>query len=401
LIRSARQLLTLRGPRGTRRGPDLNELGIILDGALLIRDGVLEEVGPTRRVENLDRARGAVEISAAGRVVMPGFVDSHTHLVFPSHHGADAHDGARGVRALTAHRLEMRARNRLEAMARHGTTTVEIKTGCGLDESAESKLLRVIGAFKGGPLEVVPTFLLRLFPDFEEDRAEWVVQEFLPRIRKRRLARFADADWNPEAAGRDYFVRYLSAARSLGLGCKLHSERDRPGGAALAVEGLAASVDHLEHIATEEISLLAGSATVATLLPCASFHNGGRHAPGRALIDAGAAVALASNYNLCHTPTLNMQTVVALGHLSLGMSPAEAISAATINGAHALGCAARVGSLEPGKSADLLILQLSDYRDLAHQVGTNAVQMSMKRGELIYQEAEVAPRAVEDIRPVW
>jgi imidazolonepropionase len=399
LIRGARQLLTLRGPKGPRRGPELNELGIIADGALLIRDGVLIEVGPTRRVENLERARGAVEISAAGRVVMPGFVDSHTHLLYPLPSGPEGAEGARLVRAMTGQRLEVRARAWLEAMARHGTTTVEIKTGAGPDESAETKLLRVMAAFKRGALEVIPTFLLRLPPG--GDRAEWVLADLLPTIRKRRLARFADLAWDPAPALHECFGRYLELARSLGLGCKVHAAGECPGAVALAVERSAASVDHLERATPADIAILAGCPTVATLLPCASFHDGGPYAPARALVDAGAAVALASNYNPRHTPALNMQTAVALACRQMGLTPAEAISAATVNGAHAVNCAARTGSIEPGKSADLLILNISDYRELGRQVGANVVHMTMKRGECIYEEAEVAPRAVEDVRLAW
>jgi imidazolonepropionase len=140
---------------------------------------------------------------------------------------------------------------------------------------------------------------------------------------------------------------------------------------------------------------------MATLLPSASFHSNGRSAPARALIDAGVAVALATNFNPYHTPTLNMQTAVALASLRMGMTAAEAISAATINGAYALGCAARVGSLEFGKSADVLILSVSDYRELALRFGTNMVHMTMKRGKIIYKEGEVPPLPAEDLRPVW
>src|SRR5947209_98026 len=188
LIRGARQLLTMRELLpGPRRGLALNELSIIPDGALLIRDGVLQEVGSTRRVENLAQARDAVEINAAGRVVMPGFVDSHTHLVFPQGGPwTEEHDdAARVVRASTGQRLEAKSRAHLEAMARHGTTTVEAKTGCGPDESAESKLLRVLSALKDDPVEVIPSFLLRL-PTGRDgccsgDAAQWVIEELLPK----------------------------------------------------------------------------------------------------------------------------------------------------------------------------------------------------------------------------
>jgi imidazolonepropionase len=169
LIRGARQLLTLRGPKEARRGAMLDELGIIVDGSVLIRDGVLEEVGPTRRVENLALARGAREIDATGRVVMPGLIDSHTHLLYPFAAAGDEDDAesaSPNVQAVSGRRLELKARSHVDMMARHGTTTFEAKTGGGLDEAAESKFLRVMATLDGDPLDVVPTFLAR----FDESR---------------------------------------------------------------------------------------------------------------------------------------------------------------------------------------------------------------------------------------
>jgi imidazolonepropionase len=396
LIRGARQLLTMRGPKGPRRGLAQNELSIIPDGALLIRDGVLVEVGPSRRVENLAEARDAFEISAAGRVVMPGFVDSHTHLVFPLPGSAQAgNDATRAVHASTGQRLAVRVRAYLEAMARHGTTTVEAKTGCGADESAENKVLRVLSTFKDEPVEVIPSFLLRLPPDREQgrafhDAAVWVLDELLPKIRKRRLARFADVVWDGDPLHQEYFDRYLDVARGLGFGCKIHADQLNPRAAmAMAVEHGVVSIDHLEHATEDEAAMLGPAGIIATLLPCASF-NEDRHAPARALIDSGSAVALATNFNAHHTPTLSMQTATAVACLRMGMTVAEALSAATINGAYALGCGDRAGSLEPGKSADLLMLNIGDYRDLPNTLGTNVVHMTMKRGEMIYREGAVA-----------
>jgi imidazolonepropionase len=392
-------LLSLRGPKTPRRGPELGDLGIISDGAILIRDGVIEEVGPTRRLENLAGARGAAEINAAGRVVMPGFVDSHTHIISPMQSGTEGDAEARAVFAATTQRLEVRARARLEALTRHGATTVEVKTGVGPDESCELKLLRVLAAFKRGPLEVVPTFLLRVPP--ESENPEWILTDLLPKIRRRRLARFADLVWDANPSRQEFFGRYLSTARSLGFGCKVHACHDFPGAAAFAVEHRAATVDHVEDPTPAEANLLAGASTIATVLPGVPFHDGGRDASGRALVDAGVALAVASGYNARHRPALNMQTAVSLACMQKGLTAAEAISAGTINGAHALSCAERVGSLEPGKSADLLILDTSDYRDLANQVGLNLVYMTMKRGECIYEQAEVSPRPVEDVRLSW
>jgi imidazolonepropionase len=396
LIRGARQLLTLRGPKGPRRGADLNELGIIPDGALLVREGVLEEVGPSRRVENLTAARGALEINASGRVVMPGFVDSHTHLVYPPRgdRGGREEGAAAVLRTSSARLLEARLRPSLDAMARHGTTTVEAKTGCSTGEGCEIKLLRVLAALESGPVDVIPTFLMHLPRAVPDAEAARVMAELPPEIYRRGLARFADLYWENIPARQDSYARYLQRAGALGIPVKVHAEG--PGCAAavaLAIGHRAASIDHLEHIGLEQTELLGRVRTVATLLPAAALHKGGPIAPARALVEAGAAVALASNYNPHHTPVLNMQTVIALACLQMAMTPAEAISAATINGAHALGMAGRIGSLEPGKAADLVLLNLDDYREAGSHLGGNMVHLTIRKGRCIYREGAVHPPA--------
>jgi imidazolonepropionase len=367
---------------------------------MLIEDGVIEQVGPTRRVENLAAARDADEISAAGRVVMPGFVDSHTHMVFPPPGicGHDLEGAVRTVCSSTGHRIRWRTDSYLAAMARHGTTTVEAKTGCGPEESAELKLLRVLGALKDTPLHVVATFLFRL-PRSEEggsvrnrEAVDWVLGELLPKIRRRRFARFADVAWESDGALNETYSRFLTEASRMGFVCKVHAGHESTAEAiAAAVRHLAVSVDHLEHASAEEVKMLAESGTMATLLPLTSFP-GGRSAPARALIEAGIPVALASNFSPRHNPTMNMQTVVALARANLRMTTEEAIIGATINGAHALKRADRIGSLEAGKRADLLLLNTSDYRDVTHLFGTNIVHMTMRQGEVIYREGAVGTR---------
>jgi len=366
---------------------------------VLIRDGQIVEVGPTRRLENLAAARTAAEINAAGRVVLPGFVDCHTHLVFPPAGVPNDQDrAARVVRSSTARRLVFRARAYLEAMARHGTTTVEVKTGCGPDESAEAKVLRVLSSLRTNPVDVVPSFLFRLPASLNGSAgtaAEFVMTELLPKIRRRKVAQFADVAWDNDPNLAQYFDRFLSTAREMGFRCKIHADHQDPQRAIeTALRHRVVSIDHLEHATEAVAAALAGAGVIATLLPCAAFRHG-RAAPARALIDAGVAVALASNFNPHHTPTLNMQGVVTMACWRLGMSVAEALNAATYNGAHALGCADRVGSIEPGKSADLVLLNTSDYRDLAANIGTNLVHLTMKRGKVIYREGAVAPRAPE------
>jgi imidazolonepropionase len=383
---------------------------VIHDGSLLIDDGVLKEVGPSRRVENLSLARKAIEINAAGRVVMPGFVDSHTHLLFPLRGSEESSpaSGTQNIRTIAGSRLAVKARVHLEAMARHGTTTVEVKTGCGPDIVAEMKILRALKGLKQEPVDVIATFLLRLPPSSIGPAEHWNVletwigEELLPRLHRRRLARFADLFWQDQPGLMAAWSRYLEVVRRSGLGSKVHAEGASPSAAVmLAAEYGATSIDHLEHATVDDANLLARVGTIATLLPCVSFHHEIPYAPARSFIDAGAAVALATNFNPCLTPMLNMQAVIKLACCRMSMTPAEAVTAATVNGAHAVGCADRIGSLEPGKLGDVLVLNIPDYRELAHQFGTNLVHTTIKRGEIIWQEGKVAPRDAEDLRLSW
>jgi imidazolonepropionase len=392
LIRGARQLLTLRGPKGPRRRSHANELGVIRDGALLIRGGILEEVGPSRRVENLAAARGATEIDATGRIVLPGLVDSHTHLFYPppGERGATEEGAAAAIRASSAWLLETRLQPYLEAMMRHGTTTVEVKTGCGPDVALETKALRALAGLRVGGMDVTPTFLLRV-PDGASDvEVARIVTEVAPRIYGRGMARFADLYWDNHAARHALYARYLQMAAASGLPFKVHAHGQGCAAAvALAVGHRATSVDHLEHMSLEQTELLANSPTVATLLPAPALFGEGCVAPARALIEGGAAVALGSNFNPHDTPLFNMQTVMALACAEMALTPEEAISAATINGAHAVARADRIGSLEPGKDADLLLLNVEDYREAGRYIGANLVHLTMKRGKCVYREGGV------------
>jgi imidazolonepropionase len=270
---------------------------------------------------------------------------------------------------------------------RHGTTTLEAKSGYALNEAGELKTLRLLAKLNGDPLDIIPTYLGAHIPPPEyrgeaDAYIDWMAAEMMPQIRRRKLARFVDVYCDEGAFSLDQSRRYLEQARRLGFGLKIHAEQfARTGAARLAVELEATSADHLEHASEEDLRALAPSNTIATLLPGSVFHLGLRtYAPARALIEAGAAVALATDFNPGTSPTYSMQMVLSLACTEMRMSPAEAIVAATINGAHALSQADRIGSLEPGKQADLLILNVQDYRELPYYFGTNNVHLTMKRG---------------------
>jgi imidazolonepropionase len=416
LVRGARQLITLRGSAGPRRGADLRDLGIIQEGAVLIENGAIATLGPARRVENLSAARGAREIDASGKVVAPGFVDSHTHLLCgpprlndydmrlagASYAEIAAAGGGilstvRAVRDAPIRKLVMQARRTLAGFIRHGTTTLEAKSGYGLDESGERKTLRAIRALDSKPLDLVPTYLGAhvVPPEWcgrEEGYIDWMCGYLMPKLRRRNLARFADVYCDRGAFTLAQARRYLEAARTLGFELKIHAGQfSSDGAAALAAELGAASADHLDYAGDDDIRALAASGTVATLLPGAVFHLGlDRYAPARKMIDAGVAVALATDFNPGTSPTYSMQMILSLACSQMRLTPAEALAAATINGAHAIRCADRAGSLEAGKSADLVIFNTPDYREIPYHFGVNLVAVTIKRGEVLYREGDVA-----------
>ena len=405
LVRGARQLLTLRGANGPRRGADLRNLGLIQDGAVLIVDGQIHDVGPSRRVENLALTRQAEVIDASGRVVMPGFVDSHTHLVsgparIPDYELRGAGVGeplamARGIQELSPRTLAAQALHAVEEAFRHGTTTLEAKSGVGLTEANEIKILRVHAALRKQSVPMLSTFLCAQVPPDYRNRAdrylEWVCTHMLPLIHRRKFAEFADIHCGEDAFSVEHARRYLLAARELRFGLKIQTDSRPPSGAIrMAVELEVSSVDHAIDISPEDVALLAQSQTIATLLPGPVFYLGSlAYPPARMLIDAGVAVALATNYNPETSPSQNMQMMIALACGNMRMTAAEAVTAATINAAYSLRSASRVGSLEPGKSADLLILGVADYREIPYHFGLNLVELVMKDGTVVVERSEV------------
>ncbi len=421
LLRGARQLLTLRGP-SPRRGLQLSDLGIIPDGAVLIDGETIDSVGPTRRIENLAKARSAEVIDAAGKVILPGFVDCHTRLVFspPLAHESAAKTpvvshglGYRGpalpvapppvIRKTSAKVLILRARRWVQLFAAHGTTTLETRSGCGLSLPMELKGLRVARALNESPLEVICTFLAGCPESLDRPGSrraaavEQITEVLLPAIERRRLASFCDVECGPGAFRLEQARTILEAARNRGLGLRVQAERTKYAGAAgLAVELEAASAEHLQFIRPEDIDALAGSSTIATLLPAVGCPGGGgRVAPARELVDRGAAIALATGFGPHSRPTVSMPTVLSLACTQIGLTPEEAVSAATMNGAVAVGRADRIGSLEPGKQADLAMFDVGDYREIPYYFGVNLCVMTIKKGKVIYRQPRLSPAPIE------
>ena len=405
-------MLTLRG-RGPRRGSALSDLGIIKDGALLVRDGLITAVGTSAQVEALPEAREAEKFDVGGRVVLPGFVDSHTHLIHAASRaeeyelkiagasyeeiarkGGGVLNSVKKLRAATSDALKQRARNALKQFAAYGTTTIEAKSGYGLDVTSE---LRILGLHRElsaeQPLEIVSTFLgAHTVPAEYRGRAggaekyvSLLLEKLIPEVASAKLAEFCDVFCDRGAFTREQAKRILEQGKKYGLSPRLHAEQlTRTGATQLAVQLGAASCDHLEHVNRADIRALAKSRTVATLLPGCDFHLGlQRYAPARQLIEAGAIVALATDYNPGTSPTVSMPMVLSLACTQLRMTPAEAITAATINGAYALRREKRIGSLEVGKQADLAVFDVADYREIPYYFGMNTCWTTMKRGKVI------------------
>lgn len=415
LITGCAQLVTLRGPV-PRRGRALADPGIIRDGAVLVRDGRIVAAGSRQRVERLAEARRAKKLDLGGRVVLPGFVDSHTHLIFSSSRVDDyekriagktyeqiARTGGgilstvRKLRAAKPETLKQTALAALRAFAAHGTTTIEAKSGYGLDASSELKTLRLLHELhQEQPLDILSTFLgAHVVPPEYRGRADAYVgllaRQLIPDVALAGLAEFCDVFCDRGAFSVPQTRRILTAGRACGLVPRLHAEQlAHTGATRLAVELNAASADHLEKINRSDIRALAASSVVATLLPGCSFHLGlSRYAPARELLAAGAVVALATDFNPGTSPTLNMQMVLSLACTHLRMTPAEALAAATINPAYSLRRHDRIGSIEVGKYADLAAFDLADYREIPYYFGVSHCWMTLKRGEIISSREEL------------
>jgi imidazolonepropionase len=403
----ASQLVTLSGPKRPRAGKELSELGIIRDGGVLIHDGKIDIVGPSNEIEK--KAANAEVVDLGGRLVLPGFVDAHTHLVFAGNRLEDFERRARGetyeqiakagggiwstvekTRAASEADLFAQAKKHAEWFLRYGTTTVEAKSGYGLTLEDELKILRVMQRLNNEmPLEIVPTFLgAHAVPrgTSPDKYVDLVLNKMLPRVAKEKLAEFCDVFCERGYFDVEQSRKILSAAKKLGFKLRGHVDQlTNSGGAKLMAELGATTADHLEKTDEEGIAALKSAKTQPVLLPGSVYALGSTSYPrAREMIEAGLAVVLATDFNPGSSPTVSMPMILSLACTQMKVSPAEAITAATINAAHSLNCGDKIGSLEPGKLANLAVFDCEDYRELAYWFGVSQTHAVYVKGERVY-----------------
>jgi len=402
----ASQVVTLIGPKRPRVGTELSELGIIRDGGMLVRDGKIEKVGPSDEIEK--NVRDAEIVDVRRRVVMPGFVDAHTHLVFARNRLDDFERRARGetyeqiakagggiwstvekTRAASEADLLAQAKKHATWFLRCGTTTVEAKSGYGLTVEDELKILRVMRQLKEEVrLEIVPTFLgahavpRELSPD---EYLDVVITEMLPRVTAEKLAEFCDVFCERGYFNIDQSRKILSAAKKVGLSLRGHVDQlTNSGGAKLMAEMGATTADHLEQTDEQGIAALKEANVQPVLLPGSVYALGSSRYPrAREMIDAGLAIVLATDFNPGSSPTPSMPMVLSLACTQMKMSPAEAITASTVNAAYSVNRGDRIGSLEPGKLANFVIFDCEDYRELAYWFGIPQTHAVYVKGECV------------------
>lgn len=415
LIHSITQLITCASPDGPKRGAALLDVGLIEDGAVAVHQGQIVAVGRTEELQGQYTAERTID--ASGKALCPGFVDPHTHVVYAGDRidefelriqgasymeimaaGGGIVSTMQATREASTEQLAAETRPRLEAMLQLGTTTVEIKTGYGLDTPSELKMLQAIeNLAQTTSLDIIPTFLgaHAIPPEYKgrtEAYVDLVVEEMLPQaaawyqdswFHKHKRPFFNDVFCEKNAFDLAQSRRVLEAGQALGLAPKIHAgEFTALGGLSLAVELGAASADHLDVITEQELAQLAASNTVGVLLPAVNFNLGStQFADARALVDAGAAVALSTDINPGSAPCPSMPLVMSLASRYQKLLPAEALNASTINAAYAIGLAGLIGSIEVGKQADLLIIDAPDYRHLVYQFGGNLVKKIYKKGD--------------------
>lgn len=406
------QLVTIAGAKRARTGGDLRQLAIIEDGAMLVRGEYIEAVGRRREIESLIDADCEV-IDAGRRVVMPGFVDAHTHPVFAgiranefeqrasgasyreiAARGGGIRSTVRATRNASLNDLVKAGKHYAEWFLRNGTTTVEAKSGYGLTLEDELKILRAIRELnEQTPLRYVPTFLGAhdIPAEYRSRRQTYinlVINEMLPRVAEEKLAEYCDVFCEEDVFTTDETWQILSAGRCHGLGLRVHADQlSLSGGAKLAGELSCATADHLEHTDAAGIMALKAAQVQPVLLPASVYALGSTKYPAaREMIDAGLAVVLATDFNPGSSPTPSMPMVMSIACTQMKMTPAEAVTASTINAAYSLGRGDEIGSLEKGKRADFVIHDVSDYRELAYWFGIEHPWRGYASGKLACQK---------------
>jgi imidazolonepropionase len=407
-----KQLVTLAGPSRPRSGAELRELAVVENATLLCRDGRIEAAG---HASGIAIPPDAEIVDAGGRIVLPGFVDAHTHPVFAgtradeyeqrvegatyaeiAARGGGIRSTVRRTRAAASADLLASAERYAEWFLRGGTTTIEAKSGYGLSLEAELKILRVIRQLgAGGRLRYVPTFLgAHEIPDEfrgrTSDYVRLVIQEMLPRVAAEGLAEYCDVFCEPNVFPPEQARAVLRASRSLGLGLRLHADQfTADAGAYLAAELGASTADHLEATTTAGLKALLAANVQPVLLPASVYNLGSTHYPAaREMIALGLPVVLATDFNPGSSPTASIPMALSLACTHMKMTPAEAISAATVNAAYSLRRGPEIGSLEPGKSADFVIHDCTDYRELPYFFGREPARSVYIKGLRVYQYAE-------------
>jgi imidazolonepropionase len=395
LLVNCSQLVTLAGPARPRLGPEMRELAILLDGAMLVREKKIVAIGQRAQVEPQARADAEV-VDAERRVVTPGFVDAHTHLIFGgnranefemrcegmtyqqiSERGGGIRSTVRSTRAASEAQLEAIGRKHAEWFLRGGTTTVEAKSGYGLTLDDELKILHAVRATGDQtPLRCIPTFLgaHEVPEEFHGNTAayaELLIREMLPRVAEERLAKYCDIFCEPKVFPVELAREILTAAKGLGLELRVHADQFTCSGAAqLAAELGAKTADHLEQSGAASIAALQSANVQPVLLPGSVYAIGSqKYAPARAMIEAGLGVVIATDFNPGSSPTTSMPMIMSLACTQMKMTPAEALTAATLNAACSLDLQHEVGSLEVGKVADFVVHEASDYREVPYWFG--------------------------------
>jgi len=413
LIVHANELVTLKGPKRSRTRAEMSEISAVRDGAVLVEDGVIVDVGRTDSILREHGSSRFERVDAQGKTVMPGFVDCHTHLVYAGSREFELELKAKGksymeilregggilrtvkdTRRASADDLYHQSARRLKSMIAHGSTTVEAKSGYGLDSDVEIRILETVQKLgKSMDATVVPTYLgaHAVPPEYagrSDDYVDFVVGEMLPKVARRRLAEFCDVFCEKGVFSVEQSRRVLLEAKRLGMRPKVHADEFKPsGGAELAAEVGAISADHLMRTTDDGIVAMARKDVCGVLLPGTPYSSMSKeYADGRRLIDLGVPIALGTDLNPnCWNES--MQFTISLACHKMRMTPAEAVTAATINAAAALGMEKRIGSIERGKRADIIVLDVPTHAHIPYRFGTNLCMTVIKDGQPVWTRA--------------